>query len=100
MAIGEFIFTNSGQFISDGKKIVVKRLRGAIDGTHTLTVNHRSNLQTAETVNGPLLLETDGSTAFNVNDRYNRFEMNTLAAASWNHAQGIDFEEATKTGRG
>lgn len=99
LAIGEFIFTNSGQFISDGKKIVVKRLRGAIDGPHTMTINHRSKLQDAETVKGPLILEADGSTAFNVKDKYNRFEMNTLAAASWNFAQGIDFEDGAKSGR-
>lgn len=98
MAIGEFIFSNNGTVFSDGKKVHIKRLRGAIDGIHTMTVNHRPNLQTTETVDGPITPEADGSTAFNVNDRYARLQLNTLAAADWNFSQGIDFEEVTKGG--
>lgn len=98
LTLGEFIFTNNGTFLSDGKKIHTRRLRAAIDGTHTITIGHRENLQTAITET-PFLLESNGSTATKVNDRYQRFQINTLAAADWNFAQGIDFEEATKGGR-
>jgi len=99
LSLGEFIFSNSGNFVSDGKKVHTRRLRGAVDGTHTVSVLHRETLQDSLTTVGPITLEADGSVAPRVNDRYQRFQVDMAAAASWNFAQGIDFEEITKGGR-
>ncbi len=99
LTMGEFIFSNTGNFISDGKKFHTRELRGALDGTHTVSVLHRSNLQAGQTTKGPLTINPDGSVKPKVNDRYQAFQLNTAAAATWNFAQGIDFEEATKGGR-
>lgn len=99
LTLGEFIFSNNGTFVSDGKKVHTRRLRGAVDGTHTVSVLHREKLQDSLTTEGPLTLEADGSVAPRVSDRYNRFQVDMAAAADWNFAQGIDFEEITKGGR-
>lgn len=99
ISTGEFIFSNNGTLVSDGKKIHSRRLRGAVDGIHTVTVVHRSTLQASLTTDTALTLESDGSVAPRVSDRYQRFQIDTAAAAAWNFNQGIDFEEATKGGR-
>jgi len=99
LTIGEFILSNTGTLVSDGKKVHTRRLRGAIDGTHTISVIHREKLQDSTTIEGPLTPESNGSVAPRVKDRYQRFQIDTATAASWNFAQGIDFEEITKGGR-
>jgi len=99
LKMGEFIFSNTGTLVSDGKKVWTRGLRGAIDGTHTISVLHREKLQVATTTEGPITPENDGSVSPRTNDRYQSFQMNTLSAASWNFAQGIDFERVTKGGR-
>jgi len=99
MTMGEFIFSGLGKFVSNGKKVHVRRLRGAIDGAHTVSILHRSKIQAAQTEEGPITPEADGSAAIKVNDRYQAFQIETAAAATWNFAQGIDFEEVTKGGR-
>lgn len=97
--MGEFILSNNGTLISDGKKVHARRLRGGVDGIHTVSVIHREKLQDAATETGPLTLESNGSVAPRVNDRYQSFQVNMADSASWNFAQGVDFEELTKSGR-
>lgn len=99
LTMGEFIFSSIGKFISDGKKVHTRRLRGAVDGAHTISILHRSKLQSAQVEEGPTAPQDDGSVAINVNDRYQAFQLETAAAATWEFAQGIDFEEVTKGGR-
>lgn len=98
LATSELLVSDSGGLIVDNKKVHIRRLRGVVDNTHTLSVLERKNLQTAKTENGPKTTEDDGSTAFTSNARYATLQMNMTAAAEWTEAQGIDLEEATKGG--
>lgn len=98
LATGEFVISDSGGLIVDNKKVHIRRLRGVVDNTHTLSILERKNLQTAKTTNGPKITEDDGSTAFSSNARYATFQMDMAAAGTWTEAQGIDLERATKGG--
>lgn len=98
LTTGEFIISAGQGLLADDKKTIVKRLRGETDALHTITVLHRSKLQTAKTTPTALVTESDGSTANTVKDRYQTFQLNIAAAATWTFAQGITPEEATVSG--
>lgn len=95
---GEIVLGAGGSLVSENKKVHTRRLRGVIDGTHTLNVKHRSKLQESVTTSTGSL-QDDGSTPTQVNDRYQSLELKTLAAADWTFTQGVDLEEVTKGGR-
>lgn len=78
---------------------IISRLRPMVDDTEaTVTIRHRSTQQAAIIEDAPLPMRPDGSVPSRVNDRYVSFQVD-LTGDNWTIAQGIDIEEAVKSGR-
>jgi hypothetical protein len=83
------IKTGEFQMLENNKARMVE-CNMLIDGTHTVTIEHRNRLTDAVTVDSAVTPQTSGRTPVRVNDRFFRAQANITAGATWTLAAAAD----------
>lgn len=77
--------------LTPGIKTRVRFTRPIVDSTCTVQIGHRATIQDSVTWDTAVTVNSRGRCATRVYDRYLRGRLNIAAAATWTHAQGLDF---------
>ena len=72
------------------RKFRVRSLRIDTDGPHTCTISHRRDQQDSVTSTSAVAVNANGRCPIKANNRYQRFQLDIAAAASWTFADGFD----------
>ena len=81
-----------------GAKTKLRFSRPIVDSACTVQIGHRATQQAALTWDSAVTVNSRGRCATRINDRYLKARVNIASAASWTHAQGVDFERVNRGG--
>ena len=72
------------------RKFRVRSVRIDTDAPHTCTISHRRDQQDSVTSTSAVTVNGNGRCPIKANNRYQRFQLDIAAAASWTFADGFD----------
>lgn len=84
--------------ITPNTRTRIRFTRPIVDGACSIQMGHRATQQDSVTWDTAATVNSRGRCATRVYDRYFRARVNIASAASWTHAQGVDFGQGAAGG--